>query len=91
MQKEILNTMHEKFITDVELGRGKKLLSRHDADAVSLYSGRVWPTPQAVKYGPVDGDLTSVEIRTRLSKMYSLTRSKTTMSLIVISVLHSAC
>ncbi len=23
MQKEILNTMHEKFITDVELGRGK--------------------------------------------------------------------
>ncbi|MGT0336191.1 S49 family peptidase [Shigella flexneri] len=71
MQKEILNTMHEKFITDVELGRGKKLLSRHDADAVSLYSGRVWPTPQAVKYGLVDGDLTSVEIRTRLSKMYS--------------------
>ncbi|EJE80479.1 hypothetical protein ECO9455_09769, partial [Escherichia coli O111:H11 str. CVM9455] len=67
----ILNTMHEKFITDVELGRGKKLLSRHDADAVSLYSGRVWPTPQAVKYGLVDGDLTSVEIRTRLSKMYS--------------------
>ncbi|MFP1497874.1 S49 family peptidase [Escherichia coli] len=53
MQKEILNTMHEKFITDVELGRGKKLFSRHDADAVSLYSGRVWPTPQAVKYGLV--------------------------------------
>ncbi len=22
-----------------------------------LYSGRVWPTPQAVKYGLVDGDL----------------------------------
>ena len=75
MQKEILNTMHEKFITDVELGRGKSF-SRHDADAVSLYSGRVWPTPQAVKYGPVDGDLTSVEIRTRLSKCTPLTRSK---------------
>ncbi|MCV5926400.1 S49 family peptidase, partial [Escherichia coli] len=31
----------------------------------------VWPTPQAVKYGLEDGDLTSVEIRARLSKMYS--------------------
>ncbi|MGV7963818.1 S49 family peptidase [Photorhabdus tasmaniensis] len=71
MQKQILNTMHEKFIADVEQGRGKKLISRAQADAVALYSGRVWTTQQAMQYGLIDGDLTPVEIRTRLSSMYS--------------------
>lgn len=41
MQKEILNTMHEKFISDVGHRRDKKLLFRQEADAVYLYSGRV--------------------------------------------------
>ncbi|OZT31906.1 peptidase, partial [Salmonella enterica subsp. enterica serovar Heidelberg] len=49
MQKQILDAMHEQFIADVEQGRGKKLLSRPEADAVALYSGRVWTTQQAIR------------------------------------------
>lgn len=70
MQKEILDSMHQKFISDVELGRGNKLIKGDAATAAALYSGRIWPTPTAIKYGLVDGDLTSVEIRSRLSDIY---------------------
>lgn len=77
MQKQILDTMHEQFIADVEQGRGKKLISRPEADAVALYSGRVWTTQQAIRYGLIDGDLTPVEVRSRLSQMYSTTTFKT--------------
>lgn len=77
MQKQILDAMHEQFIADVEQGRGKKLLSRPEADAVALYSGRVWTTQQAIRYGLIDGDLTPVEVRSRLSQMYSTTIFKT--------------
>jgi len=77
MQKQILDTMHEKFISDVEQGRGKKIIPRSQADAVALYSGRVWTTQQAIQYGLIDGDLTPVEIRSRLSEMYSTTTFKT--------------
>jgi protease-4 len=77
MQKQILDSMHEKFISDVEQGRGYKLISRPEANAVALYSGRVWTTQQAIQYGLIDGDLTPVEVRSRLSQMYSTTTFKT--------------
>ncbi|EBG2148386.1 S49 family peptidase [Salmonella enterica] len=70
MQTEILDSMHQKFISDIELAREGKLLSHTEAETVALYSGRIWPTPTAIKYGLVDGDLTPVEIRSRLAVMY---------------------
>lgn len=76
MQKQILDNMHKQFIADVELARGNKILNPKDAESVALYSGRVWPTPTAIKYGLIDADVTPVEVRSRLSAMYGIQRFK---------------
>lgn len=77
MQAELLGKMHEMFIQDVEAGRGGKILPRDEADKAELYSGKFWLTPTAIKYGLVDGSVTSTEIRERLSKLYGTDRFKT--------------
>jgi len=77
MQTELLSKMHEMFIEDVEAGRNGKILTRDEADKVELYSGKFWLTPTAIKYGLVDGEATSTEVRERLSKLYGTDRFKT--------------
>lgn len=77
MQTELLGKMHEMFIEDVEAGRNGKILTRDEADKVELYSGKFWLTPIAIKYGLVDGEATSTEVRERLSKLYGTDRFKT--------------
>jgi len=76
MQTQILDNMHKQFIADVELARGKKILSPSEAESVELYSGRVWPTPTAIQYGLIDADVTPVEVRSRMSAMYGIKRFK---------------
>ncbi|ENH3410748.1 S49 family peptidase [Escherichia coli] len=76
MQTQILDNMHKQFIADVEQARANKILSPSDAESVALYSGRVWPTPTAIKYGLIDADVTPVEVRSRLSAMYGIQRFK---------------
>ena len=90
MQKEILNTMHEKFITDVELGRGKSF-SRVMMPMLFLSIQAVYG--QHLRQLSTAGGWRSYVSRDPYTsfKMYSTDTFKTTMSLIVISVLHSAC
>ena len=51
MQQDMLNQIHQQFITAVKNGRGKRL-NNNDTD---LFSGRYWVGENAVLLGLVDG------------------------------------
>lgn len=50
--KEVLDGVHQQFITAVKEGRGSRL---KDADNPLLYSGLVWNGEQALSLGLIDG------------------------------------
>lgn len=52
--EKILSGMHEEFIKDVKVGRGKRLKDL-DKNEKELFSGRVWTGEQALSLGLVDG------------------------------------
>ncbi|MGE4843381.1 MULTISPECIES: S49 family peptidase [Buttiauxella] len=76
MQDEILDGMHKSFISDVEAGRKGKIVSPEEAQSIGLYSGKIWMTPTAIKYGLIDADVTTVELRERLSTLYGTDKFK---------------
>ncbi|NRN29011.1 S49 family peptidase [Photorhabdus heterorhabditis] len=76
MKSQLLDKMHETFISDVELGRKGKILNHSDAQRLGLYSGRIWLTPAAIDYGLIDGEVTTTELRERLQKLYGTDKFK---------------
>ncbi len=74
LHSELLDKMHEQFISDVEAGRAGKLLSREQADKEQLYTGRFWLGDRAKAFGLIDDTATSTEVRERLSIVYGTTR-----------------
>ena len=50
MFQDLLDNIHEQFITQVEMGRGDRLVHHED-----LYSGAVWHGERALELGLIDG------------------------------------
>ena len=50
MFEDLLNQIHQQFISQVELGRGGRLVPHED-----LYSGAVWHGQRALELGLIDG------------------------------------
>ena len=50
MFEDLLDQVHQQFITQVEIGRGERLVQHED-----LYSGAVWHGERALELGLIDG------------------------------------